>query len=95
MPPNCPKSVDQETSDAQVTPPTHCLERRRTKNWGNRETMLKAHKPVENLKPDLPAKTFDSWNQFQSTVADYKAKYFLHFRVRSSTKHNRFGAMLL
>ncbi|KAG3234187.1 hypothetical protein PI124_g20758 [Phytophthora idaei] len=55
--------------------------------------MLKAHKPVENLKPDLPAKTFDSWNQFQSTVADYKAKYFLHFRVRSSTKHNRFQSI--
>ncbi|KAG1713206.1 hypothetical protein DVH05_000926 [Phytophthora capsici] len=67
------------------------LPRRKTKTFEDRAKMLKAHKPVDNFVPELPVKTFHSWDEFHSLLQSYEEANFLHFRVRSSEtreKHN-------
>ncbi|KAI9990015.1 hypothetical protein PInf_020321 [Phytophthora infestans] len=58
--------------------------RRRTKTYDSREKMMKAHQAVENVKPPLPVRTFDSWETFQEALRCYEAENYLHYRVRSS-----------
>ncbi|KAF1784227.1 hypothetical protein GQ600_5726 [Phytophthora cactorum] len=58
--------------------------RRRTKTFEAREQVIKSRLVVVNVKPGLPKKSFQSWEEFEQVLHDYEAKYFLHFRVRSS-----------
>ncbi|KAL3661832.1 hypothetical protein V7S43_013126 [Phytophthora oleae] len=81
---------------AENTGKTRQLARRKTKTWGEREKVTKTHSSVENEVPSLLEATFDTWEAFTTTVKSYEAKYYLHYRVRSSEtrdKHNsRAGA---
>ncbi|KAG3245173.1 hypothetical protein PI124_g10087 [Phytophthora idaei] len=58
--------------------------RRRTKTFEAREQIIKSRLVVINVKPGLHKKLFQSWEEFEQVLHDYKAKYFLHFRVQSS-----------
>ncbi|ETP38984.1 hypothetical protein, variant [Phytophthora nicotianae P10297] len=67
------------------------LPRRKTKTFEDRAKMLKSHKPIDNFVPELPVKTFHSWDEFHTLLQSYEEDNFLHFRVRSSetrAKHN-------
>ncbi|KAL3661494.1 hypothetical protein V7S43_013254 [Phytophthora oleae] len=81
---------------AESTGQTRQLARRKTKTWGEREKVMKTHSSVENEVPPLPEATFDTWEAFTTALKSYVAKYYLHYRVRSSEtrdKHNsRAGA---
>ncbi|KAE9346182.1 hypothetical protein PF008_g8413 [Phytophthora fragariae] len=65
-------------------PPTRHRERRRTKTWGEREKIAKAHQAVDNLRPPLSKKSFDDWSEFEEMLKVYQDANFVRHSVRSS-----------
>ncbi|ETM98211.1 hypothetical protein PPTG_19738 [Phytophthora nicotianae INRA-310] len=70
----------------------HHLWRRQTKNADNRKKIVETLNPVNNDKPGLPQKVFNTWEEYQKVLKDYEAEQFLCYRTRTSQtreKHNR------
>ncbi|KAE9142334.1 hypothetical protein PF006_g12545 [Phytophthora fragariae] len=65
-------------------PPTRHRERRRTKTWGEREKIAKAHQAVDNLRPPLSKKSFDDWSEFEEMLKAYQDANFVRHSARSS-----------
>ncbi|KAE9345628.1 hypothetical protein PF008_g8658 [Phytophthora fragariae] len=74
-------------------PASRHRERRRTKTWGEREKIVKAHQAVDNLRPHFSKKSFDNWGEFEDMPKTYQDANFVLYRVRSSQSTQKYNSL--